>query len=228
MSIEHFYPSLNNMEAPVSARGFRDYRDKTKSFESVAVETNSVRISPALAIPSASPGCASPAIGFTSSASRRSVGRVIDRDDDEPGREHVVVLSYGVWTRLFAGKPKRSRRNIELNGETYQIIGVMPHGFYSFYSRKADLFVPLALKAERLHRRLHKRVSESVARLKPGVALAQGAGGNDDVRHELEEAESESSSRPRGPQGAHAGRPVVGRNRAWRCSFCSAPSASCC
>ena len=39
VSIEHFYPSLNNMEAPVSARGFRDYRDKTKSFESVAVET---------------------------------------------------------------------------------------------------------------------------------------------------------------------------------------------
>ncbi|MGE5099322.1 MAG: ABC transporter permease, partial [Deltaproteobacteria bacterium] len=28
VSIEHFYPSLNNMEAPVSARGFRDYRDK--------------------------------------------------------------------------------------------------------------------------------------------------------------------------------------------------------
>ena len=39
VSIEHFYPSLNSMEAPVSARGFRDYRDKTKSFESVAVET---------------------------------------------------------------------------------------------------------------------------------------------------------------------------------------------
>src|SRR5690348_8072794 len=39
VSIEHFYPSLNNMEAPVSAAGFRDYRDKTRSFESVAVET---------------------------------------------------------------------------------------------------------------------------------------------------------------------------------------------
>src|SRR5690242_20868507 len=39
VSIEHFYPSLNNMEAPVSARGYRDYRDKTSSFESVAVES---------------------------------------------------------------------------------------------------------------------------------------------------------------------------------------------
>jgi hypothetical protein len=40
VSIEHFYPSLNSMEAPVSAAGFRDYRDKTSSFESVAVESN--------------------------------------------------------------------------------------------------------------------------------------------------------------------------------------------
>ena len=41
VTINHFYQSvaLNNLEAPVSAIGFRDYRDKTKSFDAVAVET---------------------------------------------------------------------------------------------------------------------------------------------------------------------------------------------
>src|SRR3712207_4113578 len=39
VTIHHYYPNLNELEAPVSAPGFRDYRDKTKSFESVAVET---------------------------------------------------------------------------------------------------------------------------------------------------------------------------------------------
>src|SRR5215211_5086568 len=39
VSIQHFYPSLNNLEAPVSAAGFKRYRDETKSFESFAVET---------------------------------------------------------------------------------------------------------------------------------------------------------------------------------------------
>src|SRR5436305_8972579 len=39
VTIEHFYPSLNDMRAPVSSHGFRDYRDQTKSFEAVAVET---------------------------------------------------------------------------------------------------------------------------------------------------------------------------------------------
>ncbi len=39
VSIIHFYPSLSNMEAPVSSRGFGDYRDRTTSFESVAVRS---------------------------------------------------------------------------------------------------------------------------------------------------------------------------------------------
>src|SRR6185503_10898026 len=39
VSIEHFYPSFHGMEAPVSAAGFRDYRDKTRSFSAVGVES---------------------------------------------------------------------------------------------------------------------------------------------------------------------------------------------
>src|SRR4051812_31004873 len=38
-TIVHFYPTLNDLEAPVSAMGFRDYRDKTQSFEAMGVET---------------------------------------------------------------------------------------------------------------------------------------------------------------------------------------------
>lgn len=39
VTIEHFYPSLDNMKAPVSVRGFIDYRDSTESFSSMAVQT---------------------------------------------------------------------------------------------------------------------------------------------------------------------------------------------
>ena len=39
VSIEHFYPSLNSMEAPISNAGFRDYRDKTKSFISACARS---------------------------------------------------------------------------------------------------------------------------------------------------------------------------------------------
>ncbi len=173
VSIEHFYPSLSNMEAPVSARGFRDYRDKTKSFESVAVETNFGANLTGTGDPERVPGMRVSGDWFHVLGVAPIVGRVIGRDDDEPGREHVVVLSYGVWTRLFAAKTSAVGSNIELNGENYQIIGVMPPQFYSFYSRKADLFVPLALKAEQFNGGYTNEYLNSVARLKPGVPLAQ-------------------------------------------------------
>ena len=73
VSIEHFYPSLNNMEAPVSAAGFRDYRDKTSSFESVAVETQfGANLTGQAATPSACRARAFRATGSTCSACRRS------------------------------------------------------------------------------------------------------------------------------------------------------------
>ena len=103
VSIEHFYPSLNNMEAPVSARGFRDYRDKTKSFESVAVENQTAANLTGTGDPERVPATRVSGDWFHVLGVTPMLGRPLQRDDDQPGREHVVVLSYGLWTRLFAG-----------------------------------------------------------------------------------------------------------------------------
>lgn len=173
VSVEHFYPSLNNMEAPVSARGFRDYRDKTKSFESFAVETPFGANLTGTGDPERVPGSRVSGDWFHVLGVTPILGRSITRDDDEPGHEHVVVLSYGLWTRLFANSPSTVGQTIELNGETYRIIGVMPPGFYSFFSRKSDLFVPVALTAQQFTAGYTNEYLNSVARLKPGVTLDQ-------------------------------------------------------
>ena len=171
VSIEHFYPSLNDMEAPVSARGFRDYRDKTTSFESVAVETQFGANLTGTGDPERVPGTRVSGDWFHVLGVSPLLGRTIQRDDDEPGREHVVVLSHGLWTRLFAAKPSAVGQTIELNGETYQIVGVMPDGFRSFFARTADLFVPLALPASAFASGYTNEHLSSVARLKAGVPL---------------------------------------------------------
>ena len=105
VSIEHFYPSLNNMEAPVSARGYRDYRDKTKSFESVAVESQFGANLTGSGDPERVPGVRVSGDWFHVLGVAPILGRALTRDDDVPGHEHVVVLSHGVWTRLFAASP---------------------------------------------------------------------------------------------------------------------------
>jgi len=173
VSIEHFYPSLNNMEAPVSARGFRDYRDKTSSFESVAVETPFGANLTGSGDPERVPGARVSGDWFHVLGVQPLYGRTLSRDDDEPGHEHVVVLSNGVWTRLFAADPSAVGKKIELNGESYQIVGVMPQGFYSFFRRNADLFVPLALPAAAFNNGYTNEFLNSVARLKPGVPVAR-------------------------------------------------------
>ncbi|HET7374597.1 MAG TPA: ABC transporter permease, partial [Gemmatimonadaceae bacterium] len=171
VSIEHFYPSLNNMEAPVSARGFRDYRDKTKSFESVAVETQFGANLTGTGDPERVPGVRVSGDWFHVLGVTPQVGRPLDRGDDEPGHEHVAVLSDGLWTRLFARQRSAVGQTIELNGESYTIVGVMPAGFRSFFARTADLFVPLALPAAAFNAGYTNEYLNSVARLKAGVSF---------------------------------------------------------
>jgi putative ABC transport system permease protein len=171
VSIEHFYPSLNNMEAPVSAAGFRDYRDKTTSFESVAVENQFGANLTGSGDPERVPGTRVSGDWFHVLGVSPLVGRVLQRDDDVPGKEHVVVLSYGIWTRLFAGQASAVGKTIELNGETYQIVGVMPKNFSSFFAKTADLFVPLALKPPAFANGYTNEFLNATARLKPGVSL---------------------------------------------------------
>jgi len=173
VSIEHFYPSLNNMEAPVSARGFRDYRDKTKSFESVAVENQTAANLTGTGDPERVPATRVSGDWFHVLGVAPMLGRPLQRDDDQPGREHVVVLSYGLWTRLFAGSPSAIGKNVELNGETYQVVGVMPPEFRSFFARTADIFTPLALAPTAFTNGYTNEYLNLVARLKPGIRLEQ-------------------------------------------------------
>jgi putative ABC transport system permease protein len=173
VSILHFYPSLSNMEAPVSARGFRDYQTKTVSFASAAVETGFGANLTGSGDPERVPGVRVSGDWFKVLGVAPLFGRTLTRDDDEQGHDHVVVLSHGVWTRLFGSKPDAVGKAIELNGESYQIVGVMPKEFASFFSRNADLFVPLALPATAFSAGYTNEYLNLVARLKPGVGLGR-------------------------------------------------------
>jgi putative ABC transport system permease protein len=167
ISVQHYYPSLNNLEAPVSPRGFKRYREETKSFDAVAVETGFGANLTGSGDPERVPGARVSGDWFRALGVSPMLGRALSTDDDVPGKEHVVVLSHGVWTRLFGASPAAIGKTIELNGESYQVIGVMPQGFKSFFSRNADLFVPLALPAAQFQR--NNEYLNLTARLKAGV-----------------------------------------------------------
>src|SRR5439155_7561724 len=73
------------------------------------------------------------------------LGRFFLPEEDAPGKEHEVVLDYGLWQRRFAGDSKIIGRSMTLDGEKYTVIGVMPRNFKFalFWVRGAELWAPL-------------------------------------------------------------------------------------
>src|ERR1044072_2385082 len=76
-----------------------------------------------------------------------ALGRTFLANEDQPGQEHVVVLSDALWQRRFNRDPSILNRNITLNGETFTVVGVMPRGFF-FPLRETELWVPWAMEPE--------------------------------------------------------------------------------
>ena len=98
------------------------------------------------------------------------MGRWYSDADDQPGGPKVVVLSYRFWTRRMKQDPNALGQQLTLNGDAYEIIGVMPE---SFALRSGEVFVPLQRKLDPATRGSH--FLSTYARLKPGVTLDRAA-----------------------------------------------------
>jgi MacB-like periplasmic core domain len=98
-------------------------------------------------------------------------GRVFTEDEDNKG-VRVVVISPGLWQRRFGGSPRIIGRKISLNDEPYEVIGVMPQGFYFMPSRDIDIWMPASFPPwMRTNFGWHN--AQIVARLKQGITLEQ-------------------------------------------------------
>jgi putative ABC transport system permease protein len=98
-----------------------------------------------------------------------SLGRTFSPDEDQPGQEHVVVLSDALWQRRFNRDPSIINRAITLNGESFIVIGVMPRGFF-FPDREIELWTPWAMEPDQKAGRGDHYLT-LVARLKQGTTL---------------------------------------------------------
>ena len=105
-----------------------------------------------------------------------ALGRPFLQEEDRPGREHVVILSDGLWRSRFGGDRAVLGRSIALNGESYDVVGVMPPSFQPVTqiasTNAVSFFVPAAYPDELLNNHGDHEI-RVVGRLKPGVTLEQ-------------------------------------------------------
>src|SRR5262249_27164196 len=100
------------------------------------------------------------------------VGRNFSIEEEQPGRDHVVILSDGLWRSQYGADPDLVGKTVKIDGEGYIVIGIMPSSFdFQFGSTLRQLWVPVGYTEGD-----HDRGSNSflaIARLKSGVTVAQ-------------------------------------------------------
>ena len=95
------------------------------------------------------------------------LGRTFQAGEDRPGGNRVTVLTYGFWQRRFGGDPGVIGRGVTINGEGYEVIGVLPASF-QFALRNNDLWLPYQPTQNQLTRR-YTHGTNLIGRLKPGL-----------------------------------------------------------
>ena len=101
------------------------------------------------------------------------LGRTFSDGEDQPGRDHVAILSHELWERKFGSDASVIGRAIRVNRENYTVLGVMPASF-RLLGFPAKLWTPLVLTAADQTAPARKdRSLYFFARLKPGVTVEQ-------------------------------------------------------
>jgi putative ABC transport system permease protein len=101
-----------------------------------------------------------------------ALGRSFLPEEEQPGRNQVIILSHGLWERRYASDPAILTKTIKVDGKTYTVVGVMAKGFD--FPMTAEAWLPLTISAKEQTQR-DSRYLWVLGHLKPGVSASQAA-----------------------------------------------------
>ena len=102
-----------------------------------------------------------------------ALGRLFTQADDTAGAPETALLSYAYWQKKFGSSTGVIGQSIMVDGKPREIIGVLPRGFHFLNWDDASLVLPL--QWDRSKTKLGNFSYEALARLKPGVTMAQAS-----------------------------------------------------
>lgn len=103
---------------------------------------------------------------------RPALGRLFIPSDFTPGPPRTLILTYASWKNRFGGDPSIIGKSLRIGGGTSIVVGVLPANFDYLSASKMEIYAPKVLSAGELQIR-NVAWHHVVARLKPGVSLAE-------------------------------------------------------
>jgi predicted permease len=178
VTLRQMFPKIGELALGASPAEYLDYRDRTRAFASVAgyealavdltgegepVRVQAQRVTHTL---------------FATLGVAPVTGRTFSAAEDQAGGARVALVSYELWQRHFGGSSQTIGRVIRLDEQPHTVVGIMPRGFdFPFQATRAGeppaLWVPMAFTAKEIEDRAAEFPVHLVARLRPGVSLAQ-------------------------------------------------------
>jgi len=180
--------------ASVSPLDYLDYRAQNTSFEHFAA-TFSIPSSFNLTgsgEPERLQGQAATGNFFQALGVNAAIGHTFLLENEEPGRDQVVVLSHKLWQRRFGGDASIIGKTLSLDGRSFEVIGVMAPDFN--FPRDAELWAPMNFQIAAGMKQRKAHFLRPVGLLKPGVTLTQAQADMDAVAGRLEAQYPESNT----------------------------------
>jgi putative ABC transport system permease protein len=177
-------PNQSSERNSVAAPNYLDWREQSNSFENLAIyrwwsanlggieqpeRVRGYQVSPNL---------------LDTLGIQVALGRDFRLDEDQPGKDSVVILTHGLWQRRFGGATNVVGRTVNIDGVARTIIGVMPPDV--IYPLGAEILAPLAMAPETTRNRQYHD-SMVVGRLKNGVSVGQAQSDLDTIARRLEQ-----------------------------------------
>jgi len=188
---------------PVAAGDFVDWREQNNSFEQVCafgathLNLNGVGEPERISAASVSPSF------FRLMKVQPKLGRFFQDEDEEPGKDRVVVISYALWQKRFGGQADAIGRTLNLDGEAYAIIGIAPEGFQFPRAKELPYFLgvttqtepwkPMTFSDDFIKRKRSDHQLSVIARLKAGATRKQAQAEMSAIAQRIEQSHPDTN-----------------------------------
>lgn len=173
--VHNNYPTLGLVESGSSIPDYLERREQVPALADMALYSGTSLNLASEGPPQRLVGVRATPSLFSTLQVSPAIGRAFTDEHAVPGQDRVLILSHGLWQNSFAGDPGVIGREVRVNGENRQVIGVMPAGFL-FPTPETQAWVPYAFTpAQMSDEERGNEYSTAIGRLAPGATEAQAS-----------------------------------------------------